>query len=1358
MLRRRLLFAHALIPALVSPQRKQLTYNTSEQELITSGTVKHGTLYYKLNNGEYSSVIPKGTDAGTYNVYYKVIGDEHYEDIEEQLLICTINKAQLNYTEPTPLSIVYDKTEHDLITPGQGGSPGTFYYRKNTDTWNTSIPKGTDAGYYPVSWKIDVNSNYYGVEPQSFEVLIEKANPILGTITPRTLTYNGNAQQLIDSVTTTGGSVVYCKDNQNGTYTIDIPTGTDAGEYTVYVKVLGNSNYNNSEISSVNCIINKANITVTAPKPTSGLIYDGQSKQLCSAGTTNFGTILYKLNSTGTYSTIIPTATEIGTYTIFYKVNGNSNYNDYAEHSITAQISDKIVPEVTPPQAVSTMTYNGSSKTLLSTAATTTGGTIQYSLNYGSNWSTSIPKATDAGTYNIYYRSLGDDTYATVEGTDMYVTTTINQAAALNSAPTRKSLTYNGSAQYLCNAGSTNNGTMEYSLNNSTWSTTIPTGTNVSSYTIYYRVQSTNSNYYGDNGSISSTINKRSALKSAPTSKSLTYTGSSQSLCGAGSTYSGTMEYSLNNSTWSTSIPTGSSVQTYTIYYRITQGVDSNHSTVSGTSYKITSYIYNPGTTIYVYHNGYGLSDVTVQQGSTTQTTNSGGYTTFTGLNSNQSYYYSLSYNSHSWGDYVTGNEDKTYEFDDDYDIYGTTTKTVSADTTSVTFSYGLDYGCSLGWTAQSDTNAVSVSNSNNVTNYSLNQSGKSVTITFPENTSYDNTSSHSITLSYHYDSITFTATQSAKEHIYSLRVSPYSIDTYYGSSSDSLSSVYLYIDGVKQNTNIKNSCTLSTDVNWITISGTSWTISSYSTYESTRTGTITVSYNYGGKTVYGYIDISQSGPEHTYSLEVSPYSDSYLYNGGARGLSSVYLYIDGVKQNTDIKSNCTLSTSQSWITINGRNWIIGSYDTYDSRRNGTITVSYNYGGKTVNGYIDISQSGPEHHYSLEVSPSSSSVYYSSSSGSLSSAYIYSDGTKLNTNVKDSCTLSTNQSWITISGTSWTISSYDTYESTRTGTITVSYNYGGKILTDDISISQSGPDHTYSISWVNSSDSNYTIDSASAGTSGTGNEFKYAIYRDGSAASDSSAVSVSSDSSWLTPKLWTSLHDIDISWTKNTGSTRTAILTLSYHDKTITSTITQPGSISYGIVVNPDSYSYNNGSNSGSLESVYLTENGSQTGSNIKTYCTLSTNDSWITISNRSWYIDSYSTYNSTRTGTITVSYTYNGETLTDDISISQSGRVQPVVSTITANVYVFKNGQSSDDADIEMTGNDGYAIEAIDGGSLTLNQNESYTYDVNPVVGVSFVSIVFENTSSGTYTSANSSGTITTGSSNMIIRVYLTS
>lgn len=63
-------------------------------------------------------------------------------------------------------------------------------------------------------------------------------------------------------------------------------------------------------------------------------------------------------------------------------------------------------------------------------------------------------------------------------------------AASVTAAPTAKTgLKYNGNDQALVSKGTANGGTMQYSLDNSTWSNTIPTGKDAKTYTVYYKVK-----------------------------------------------------------------------------------------------------------------------------------------------------------------------------------------------------------------------------------------------------------------------------------------------------------------------------------------------------------------------------------------------------------------------------------------------------------------------------------------------------------------------------------------------------------------------------------------------------------------------------------------------------------------------------------------------------------------------------------------------------------------------------------------------------------------------------------------------------------------------------------------------------
>ena len=145
--------------------------------------------------------------------------------------------------------------------------------------------------------------------------------------------------------------------------------------------------------------------------------------------------------------------------------------------------------------------------------------------------------------------------------------------ATLNSAPTAKSLTYNGSAQALVNVGSATNGTMNYSLDNRTWSSSIPTATNAGTYTVYFKVKAdaTHADYapMPNTNKVEVTIAKATPTVTAPTGKSLTYNGEAQELVNTGTTSGGTMMYKVNDEAWSEDVPTATNAGNYTVYYKV---------------------------------------------------------------------------------------------------------------------------------------------------------------------------------------------------------------------------------------------------------------------------------------------------------------------------------------------------------------------------------------------------------------------------------------------------------------------------------------------------------------------------------------------------------------------------------------------------------------------------------------------------------------------------------------------------------------------------------------------------------------------------------------------------------------------
>jgi len=302
---------------------------------------------------------------------------------------------------------------------------------------------------------------------------VSKTTPSVTAPVPKTLTYNGSSQTLISAGSTTGGTLQYSLDGSN--WSTSLISAVDANTYPVYYRVVGNSSYYDVAAKTVTSIIKKADPTVKAPDGKT-ITCDGTAKALVSAATTSGGTLQYNLND-GSWSTSIPTATNVGTYKIGYKVVGNNNYNDVAAQ----YVNSTIVRTVTPPVGQN-LTYNTQPQELV-TAATTSAGTVYYSLD-GQSFDIAIPKGTNAGDYTVYYKVVG---YGGSEEVNS-VPAKIAKADPTVVPPLGNDLPYTGHDQQLIVPGSTNGGTLQYSMDGQNWSTDIPTAKKVGTYPIQYRV------------------------------------------------------------------------------------------------------------------------------------------------------------------------------------------------------------------------------------------------------------------------------------------------------------------------------------------------------------------------------------------------------------------------------------------------------------------------------------------------------------------------------------------------------------------------------------------------------------------------------------------------------------------------------------------------------------------------------------------------------------------------------------------------------------------------------------------------------------------------------------------------------
>jgi hypothetical protein len=231
-------------------------------------------------------------------------------------------------------------------------------------------------------------------------------------------------------------------------------------------------------------------------------------------------------NTTPDYSVVA--VKNAGTYTIQYRVVGSNNFKDFPGNStgyvamgsvVVAQAPITVtVPGViddwtvydntehtllksTPTTAV---TYAGASNTdaLSATAEAPNPAVLYYRVNTGT-WvaynpaEPNLPKATNAGTYEVWYKVEGGINFVSKSATSIGSFTVAKVNPTITPAPAAKTdLVYNGEPLGLLAADnySTNYGTLQFgvSMTNSvtgvTWGSELPTGQNAGTYYPFYRV------------------------------------------------------------------------------------------------------------------------------------------------------------------------------------------------------------------------------------------------------------------------------------------------------------------------------------------------------------------------------------------------------------------------------------------------------------------------------------------------------------------------------------------------------------------------------------------------------------------------------------------------------------------------------------------------------------------------------------------------------------------------------------------------------------------------------------------------------------------------------------------------------
>ena len=282
---------------------------------LKEGIVNNGTFCINDYVVEYKNSVSKVVNKGCHNITTKLDGK------------VKLSSTSGNYVYPNSGSfeVIENISGGTLSCESSNTSVATCSINGTTIT----VTPGTEKGVATIIVKSEETNNYK--EAQAAYVATTQSGLLSVTATGYTGSYDGLLHGI--TVISSGATIKY--GTVEGTYDLtSSPTYKDAGIYTIYYEVT-KQGYT-TITGSKDVVITKAlgNLIVPTAKV---LTYTGSAQELINIGSSDTGTIQYKLEGES-YSTIIPTAINAGTYKIYYKVVGDSNHNDIDEASIEATI------------------------------------------------------------------------------------------------------------------------------------------------------------------------------------------------------------------------------------------------------------------------------------------------------------------------------------------------------------------------------------------------------------------------------------------------------------------------------------------------------------------------------------------------------------------------------------------------------------------------------------------------------------------------------------------------------------------------------------------------------------------------------------------------------------------------------------------------------------------------------------------------------------------------------------------------------------------------------------------------------------------------------------------------------------
>ena len=323
-----------------------------------------GTASYASSNTNVATVDEETGEvtikgAGTATVTATVSGGTNYQyDPASASYMLTVvqNSASIRYAVTSVTKAYGDAAFANLLTNTGDGTVSYASNNTNVATVNPTTGEVTinGIGEARITAMASNSANYsYSEESKtaSYTLTVEKGTvKIVKPELVQGLEYTGGSQALVTPGSTGDGTIQYAIGTDADTVPMDkdwsksVPSGIEAGIYTVWFRVIGDSNHNDAAPVSMSAYIAPAAADGGVENNT--LYYTGEDQDLLTPKETKNGELMYALGTadeapdsdSDAWSETVPRGRDVGTYYVWYYVMGDQNYKDTEPTLATVRI------------------------------------------------------------------------------------------------------------------------------------------------------------------------------------------------------------------------------------------------------------------------------------------------------------------------------------------------------------------------------------------------------------------------------------------------------------------------------------------------------------------------------------------------------------------------------------------------------------------------------------------------------------------------------------------------------------------------------------------------------------------------------------------------------------------------------------------------------------------------------------------------------------------------------------------------------------------------------------------------------------------------------------------------------------